>query len=375
MADAIKNLGLLALIESAIIRRQIASHTTELGDVLSAAFRAFRIELGLKTTVVAGVDGEIEGEVRNVQRLHGVIDDVLNGLRIGHQRRITLDVGDRATGAELCKGGFDTELFINPNLFPDGNMVGVGQIIPVGHTGDNAVLGTEGIQRGMAIVFGRSGITAGVQTIPLTEFLGISMDAFHYAEGKLSRLLAADVVLTKQSLAHFGNADISEGKCAMLERLKNIILALVRTLDRAVVIHERRGGGVLRTKDIKPLEVGAFRQGEGRFEGRPKTFEVGLAALPKADAVLDAKLGEADGNGDIVAASNADVAKTIAVVADHGTATHRSKNCIRVVWVFMSFRPIAIADVHETPAFPRGADYIFTRMTAGTLHFAVETFT
>lgn len=153
MLDTIPHFLLLACVEPAIVAGQIAGDATKLGDVFTAALRARVIKLRGIAAVVAGIDGEIDGKVGNVEALQGVVDDAFDGFGVLHHGRIALDISDGAAGAESGERSFQPELVIDGNLLPHGNVEGVGQVVAAGDVFDGAILPLQVCHGGAAQVF------------------------------------------------------------------------------------------------------------------------------------------------------------------------------------------------------------------------------
>lgn len=63
MLYAILDFGLLALIEPAIIRGEITSHTTQGNNVLRTALGTFGIELRLVSAILTGINGKVKSKI------------------------------------------------------------------------------------------------------------------------------------------------------------------------------------------------------------------------------------------------------------------------------------------------------------------------
>lgn len=85
MLDAIPDLCLFACVEAAVVLTEVARYTAKLRDILAFAHGAFIIKFTLETAVIAGIDGEVESEIGDIQLLKCVIDDALYSLGVGHK--------------------------------------------------------------------------------------------------------------------------------------------------------------------------------------------------------------------------------------------------------------------------------------------------
>lgn len=115
---AIQNFFDLALVEIAVVRGQISGDAAEPLDVCVAADRAVVLDLALIPTFQAGIDWEIESEVRDIEP-HRVVDDVLDGFVVLHDGAFKLHIGDIAPERVFTEGRFDLQLLIDGELLPD----------------------------------------------------------------------------------------------------------------------------------------------------------------------------------------------------------------------------------------------------------------
>ena len=109
-------------------------------DVVTFAFRAGIVDLVFVPAGHALVNGEIEGEIRNVQRIKSVVNDVVYSLGVLNKRGFQFDISDCAASGKLGKRCFQRQLLMDADLLPDWNVVRVGQVLTVSYIGDDAIL-------------------------------------------------------------------------------------------------------------------------------------------------------------------------------------------------------------------------------------------
>ena len=130
-----------------------------------------------------------------------------------------------------------------------------------------------------------------------------------------------NLISAKKRLTHFSATQIADSQRVMTESVVNFMFfdRKLRVLSRSVAIHKGRGFGRLLAHISKAFQQSAFGQFKRIFKGIPETIQIRGLAFALANAVLDAQFGEDNGNRNIVATTNALVAKAMSVVADEGS--------------------------------------------------------
>ena len=122
---------------------------------------------GLVAAIEAAVNGEIDGQIGDVQFLECVVDDLLDGFGVLHERGFAFDINDRTSLCVFTERSFKTELLIDAQTLIDRAMEGVGDPILIGNALNYAVLRPKVHQRGATERFCRSAIAHEIEIIAL----------------------------------------------------------------------------------------------------------------------------------------------------------------------------------------------------------------
>lgn len=162
----VKAFGYLPLVEPSVITSEIARDPTETLYFRVAAHRAVVFNLSLITAFQTGVNGEIEREIRDVQR-HRVVDDVLDRLRVLHYGTLEFDIGYATGRCVFAERGFRFKLFLYGNLLPYRHMVGVGKVLPICYIFDFAKFRFQGAGECIAERLCGGSVTAKIEVVAL----------------------------------------------------------------------------------------------------------------------------------------------------------------------------------------------------------------
>ena len=123
MLFTIKHFPLLTIVKITIVRCQITSYTAKLLDILTAALRTSIIKFSLIPTIQATINREVKGQIRNVQILKGIINNVLYCLSILYKCSLKFNVGNASTCRVFTEGRLAPSLMLNRILFPTRNIM------------------------------------------------------------------------------------------------------------------------------------------------------------------------------------------------------------------------------------------------------------
>lgn len=118
-------------------------------DVMTIAFGTGIVNLVFIPAGHAFINGKIKGEIRDVQHIESVVNDVIYGFGVLNESGFQFDVSNSAASGKLGKRRFQRQLFMDADLFPHRNVMRVGQVLPVGYTGDDAILSFQIFERCM----------------------------------------------------------------------------------------------------------------------------------------------------------------------------------------------------------------------------------
>lgn len=297
----------------------LTSYTTELLNVLAATLGAVVIKLALVAAVKAAVNREVDGQIGDVEFLKCVVDDLLDSFGVLYERGFAFDIRNAASAGVLAERSLDTELVINADLFRNIYVVGVGEVLFICYTFDDAILLTQVLEGGMTEVFRGAGIATEIQIVTFRSFLCVFGDPGYDFERECVDVLILCVGLAEERIAHFGNTQIPDGKSTMLQRVVDVGVAIVESANSMILIHERSGLRRLFRHMPEALYKGTFNQFQSILKCIPETLKVCFVPFAESDAVFDTQLGQDDGDRDIVAATDSGIAETVAVVADQGS--------------------------------------------------------
>ena len=149
MLYSVQNFRNFSRIELSEIGTEIPGHPAQTLDVGIAADGTVVLDFAAVPAFQAGVDWEIQGQIWDVEG-HCVVDDGLDRFGVLHDRAVQLHVSDTAAGWEAAEWCLGLQFLVDRYGLPDGNVVGIGDVLAVCNIEDLAKFVTEGFCIGFA---------------------------------------------------------------------------------------------------------------------------------------------------------------------------------------------------------------------------------
>ena len=201
-------------------------------------------------------------------------------------------------------------------------MMTIGKIVSVCNSGNDTIHIFELIHQSIACVFSRSCITTKVQVVPFACFFGEFINPLNHTQSERPYFFVLRMVFTKQSLAHFSNSNITNGKCIVLQRFMDRFATLISVLNRSVIIHKRSCCSSLSLHDFIPLHKRLLSQLQHRLEFIPESFNVSYITLTSTNSIFNSNHWQIDCSWCVVTTTNSTIPKAMTIIAYHRAATH-----------------------------------------------------
>ena len=283
--------------------------------------------------------------VADARLLHAA-DHALERVDVLADVAVQLDVADVAGVRQRVERRFLLDLLERADVVIHRDVEGIRVILAVGHALDLAVALLVDAQEPPGKALGgrreQRPVEAGLPALFVEAFAHVADDLI----AELPALLALAVVLAGQRLERFGKADEADGERAVLQHLRDRIVAVeLFGIDPHALSHQERVVvRLLAALDLEAVHQLLLDEREPRVEQLVKLFDVALC--------LDAQPRQVDRGEAQVAAPAGDLARRVVHVAHHARAAAHVRHLAVVIAglvVLQVERRVEEAEVREQP--------------------------